>query len=102
MPHAHKFIFVSASAILVFAVAGILPARAAACLDHSHTANASGPGSKARAGAKAVWTATVRADDGARWASLNNAKNLRLSCAVKDPATGLNVCTLNATPCAAD
>ena len=101
MAHAHKFISISASAFLLVALAAI-PARAAACLDHSHSAMGSGSRSEARAGAKAVWAATVKADDGARWASLNNAKNARLSCVVKDPQTALNVCTVNATPCAAN
>jgi hypothetical protein len=93
-----RILFVYPSVFLAVSLA-TAQANAAACLDHSHSVTASGAPNDARSGAKRHWAATVKADDGAKWAVLNNARNTKLSCTVKDPKVGLNVCTLTATPC---
>jgi hypothetical protein len=91
-------ISVSLSVVLAVSLAATA-ANAAACLDHSHTVTASGSGNDARSGAKRRWAASVKADDGSKWAVLNNARNTKLACTVKDAKVGLNICTLTATPC---
>ena len=98
MVQSTRIFFFYPSVFLVVSLA-VTPANAAACLDHSHSVTSSGARNDARSTAKRNWAATVKADDGAKWAVLNNARNTKLSCTVKDPKIGLNVCTLTATPC---
>ena len=86
-------------AVLVVHTVAPAPANAASCLDHSHSASGTGIGNKAAKMARNRWVAYVRADDGAKWADLKNARNAHMSCRMKDPSAGLKVCTFEATPC---
>jgi hypothetical protein len=81
---------------LAWSIAG---AAAGACLDHSHSASGTGITGDALAKARKNWTTSVKADDGAGWARIGNARNPKQTCVLKNPSTGLKVCTFKATPC---